>query len=157
MPGTTRVVVGEIAILFKSKGSEMLKNVMLLAVLMSACTTDPADNTDQSAGSAEPGSQASDGKPGECKRAQELGYGDAAVQSCQAGAPINGEGVVAEPSDKAFFAQCNTYYGGCSGVNGCSRAVGEGWELTNCGSFLYSWMTICDGEPSSWGTGFCLF
>lgn len=43
------------------------------------------------------------------------------------------------------------------GIAGCSRAVGEGWELTNCGPFIYSWMTICGGQPTGWGVGLCLF
>lgn len=130
----------------------MPKTLILLTVLVSACATDPTGDADRMAGSTEPGV-----KPGDCQRAQELGYGDAAVESCMAAAPINGDGVIAEPSDNVFLAGCNTYSGACSGISGCSRAVGEGWQLTNCGSFIYSWMTICGGQPTGWGIGICLF
>ena len=89
-----------------------------------------------------------------------------AYLSCSLGQPVNAAGFTAgdlagektpgDDSETAYKA-CNTYYGLCTGANGCSRAVGEDWEFTACGSFLYAWMTICDGQAASWGTGFCLW
>lgn len=143
----------------------MSKRILLcLTMLVSACAVDPGDKTDPAqdvaAASAEAAARkaSSEPKTEDCKLAEELGLGKLAVQSCLAAAPINAGGAVAQlPDGTATTQACNTYYGSCSGISGCSRAVGGGWEVTFCGSWLYTWMTVCDGQPTGWGTGFCLF
>lgn len=142
----------------------MLKQVgMCLVMLASACATeaDESDEADAEQSIAEPaGARQAPIKPAaeSCKLAEELGCDKLAVRSCLAGAPINAGGTMAEVhGGPAITEACNTYYGNCSGGDGCSSAIGGGWEYTACGSFLYAWMTICDGHASAWGTGFCVF
>jgi hypothetical protein len=132
-----------------------------LLVLISACAVeaDTDGEVEQAlAGSAAEAAQPADPGPAVCKPAEAYDAGKLAVRSCLAGVPINVSGLLAEPTTGAASTQsCATYYGSCSGGNGCSRAVGGGWQFTACGSFLFAWMTICDGQPTGWGTGFCLF
>lgn len=140
----------------------MLKLGIAAAILLTACvqTEDATEGALDETSVSEDSTvrDAPGGKSEACALATELGLGETAVQSCLAGAPISNRGVLAPlPTRPAATQACNTYYGSCSGISGCSRAVGEGWELTNCGSFLYSWMTICNGQPTGWGTGFCFF
>jgi hypothetical protein len=92
----------------------------------------------------------------------ELAPDKRALESCLAGSPISAAGELAEVpsapfSTTAALGACATYTGSCTGINGCSRAVGGGWEFTVCGTFIYAWMTICDGQPTGWGNGICLF
>ena len=92
-----------------------------------------------------------------CKLASRLGLGERAVQSCESGAPVDDAGnVAASPRDLVRPQACNTYHGSCTGVSGCSRAVGGGWQITFCGPFLRTWMEVCDGQPTGWGTDPCL-
>lgn len=137
----------------------MLKKIGIVAVMLLAACLQTEDAPDETSAAQESiVQQQPGGKAEACALARDLGLGETALQSCLAGSPISSRGVLAPlPTRPAATQACNTYYGTCSGVNGCSRAVGEGWELTNCGSFLYSWMTICNGQPSGWGVGFCLF
>ena len=82
--------------------------------------------------------------------------------SCKQGLPVDQGGNFASslptsPGEETLTSSCNTYYGKCSGFSGCSRSSGEGWELVACGTWLYTWLTICEGQPRSWGTGFCFY
>jgi hypothetical protein len=55
------------------------------------------------------------------------------------------------------FQWCDTFYGSCTGRYGTSCAYGDGWVACATGSFLYTWLTICDGNPTGYGTGFCFW
>ncbi|NMO16929.1 hypothetical protein HPC49_23425 [Pyxidicoccus fallax] len=94
-----------------------------------------------------------------CDAAASLGELD--LLSCRNGAPVSADGRVAvgtgEMEGEVSAQSCTTYYGTCTGIGGCSRAVGGGWQFTVCGPFLYAWMTVCDGQPRGWGGGVCLW
>ncbi len=92
-----------------------------------------------------------------CELARELGYSEADVLSCEQGAPVEIEGYVANAEGEVSAQACNTYYGSCMGISGCSRAVGEGYSYTECGSWKYVWMTVCDGVKTGWGVGGCVW
>lgn len=134
---------------------------LLFALCISACVVEP-DNQTETTTTQDLAQDLRDtavkDPPNDKDAACQLAVDKLAIQSCLAGSPISASGLIAAlPTEPQATQACNTYYGGCTGINGCSRAIGEGWELTNCGTFLYSWMTICNGQPTSWGTGFCFF
>jgi len=134
-----------------------------LLVLVSACAVDAGNEGEVEQALAQSGAELArpaGPKPEAeaCKLAETYDASKLAVRSCIAGRPIDASGLFAESTTGDVRSQaCMTYQGSCSGVNGCSRAVGGGWEFTACGTFLFAWMTICDGQPTGWGTGFCLF
>lgn len=128
---------------------------MLMALGAAACAVESEETQAPEPPAAAPTEADSKVMPELCPLAAKEG-GDLAVSSCRAGAPISDLGkLVTQPSGDVQSQGCSTYYGSCTGVYGCSRATGGGWQVTHCGSWLYTWMTVCDGQPSGWGTGFC--
>ena len=134
-----------------------------LALAAVGCMADDDPPVGEPAAEESEAAAADDALAMDCSGAAALG-GDRAETSCELGVPVDLDGVPADEREgdgetsELVARTCNTYYGGCTGIwYGCSRAAGEGWEVTACGSFLYAWLTICDGAPSAWGTGFCIF
>jgi len=132
----------------------MLKRMCVcLLVMVSACAVDAGTEgeKEQELGGSEAAAARTPGpRPEAGQLAAAFDSGKLAVRSCLAGAPVSAAGAIAEltTTGAATAQSCATYTGTCSGVNGCSRAFGGGWQFTACGSFLYAWMTICDGQPS---------
>ncbi|MFP2908413.1 hypothetical protein ACLESD_25840 [Pyxidicoccus sp. 3LFB2] len=52
-------------------------------------------------------------------------------------------------------ANYRDYHGPCTSFGGCSTATGGGYSHTQCGSWLYAWLRVCDGRPVGWGYGAC--
>lgn len=86
-----------------------------------------------------------------------------AFLSCQRGMPVNEQGFT--PADLGIQAgeedfrteACEYYTGACTYSDGCSVARGEGWVYTECGSYIYAWMLICDGEYVGYGSWPCCY
>ncbi len=137
------------------KKSFLFVGAMLMTLGAAACAVESEEVQAPEVPAVTPTEGDSKVMPELCPLAAKEG-GDLAVSSCQASAPITDLGKLAtQPAGDVQSQACSTYYGSCTGISGCSRATGEGWQFTKCGSWLYAWMTVCNGQPSGWGTGFC--
>ena len=144
----------------KMKANMSKRIVVCLMLAVSACVGEQASqqaDDEDTLTTAEPQPPPSARDAETCKLASRLGLGERAVQSCEAGAPVDDAGdVAASPLSIVTPQACTTYNGACTGVVGCSRAVGGGWQYTVCGSFLHTWLKVCDGQLTGWGVSPCL-
>jgi hypothetical protein len=133
---------------------------ILFAIGVSACGGVETD-VSQAAADAQIGMADTVATP-QCQLARDLGYSEADVLSCLEGTPVktndsseSSKTPTSNPKGTVTAQACNTYYGRCTSWYGCSKAEGEGWAHTSCGSWHYAWLTVCNGEATGWGEGLC--